>query len=187
MGCRCSLGTRPTTCWKVVWPRPDQPEWRHRLCYNILMQDETIKGLRSNTTCCCMQIIFKLQKGKGYNSLQLTTGTGNLCSCCPLIISLLCQLGHIGEWLAWYWYIQYSMEYSASWLGWNASETEPVVLCVLLCHIPIWHLFLQWSPVIKTPTTCYILCRQCKLWIQFATEIHFVIACLCQTWGGTLL
>ena len=28
--CPCSLRTGPTTRWKVVRPRPDQPDWRHR-------------------------------------------------------------------------------------------------------------------------------------------------------------
>ena len=34
-GCRCSLGTRPTTRWKVVQPRLDQPDQRHRLCGEV--------------------------------------------------------------------------------------------------------------------------------------------------------
>ena len=44
-GCRCSLGTRPTTHWKVVRPRPDQPERRRCLCrmwcYILLDTDAT--------------------------------------------------------------------------------------------------------------------------------------------------
>ena len=34
-GCRSSLRTRPTTRWKVVRPRPDQPDRRRRLWYAV--------------------------------------------------------------------------------------------------------------------------------------------------------
>ena len=40
--CPCSLGTRPMTRWKVVRPRPDQPDWWRRLwptCTAYVLKD----------------------------------------------------------------------------------------------------------------------------------------------------
>ena len=92
------------------------------------------------------------------SSLQLTTGTGNLRSCSPLIIPsfiTFCQLGHKEESgneasITLIYPMQPCLHgIYASWLRWNAAEKEAVttehsvVPHVLLCHISNLHLFLS--------------------------------------------